>query len=319
MRIVFFGSANFGISCLDALAASDNDFVRIFTKPARPAGHHKTPQSTPVAIWAKKNNVPYTEAKNINSPKMVENIIDCKPDLLLVIAFGQKISSEVIGLFPKGAINVHASLVPKYRGAAPINWAIIKGETETGISIICVVDKMDAGDILSQAKIPINPDDTAQSIYNKLSIISPNVLLQQITNIANGSAVYTPQDTSKVTLAPKLKKTDGLVDWSHSAATIANKIRGMWPWPSAQAEYISKETEKRHHVIFANANPTEASTKTPEKFGMLDENLNVICGHGALEILKIKPAGSVLMPFKDFVNGRNLRQGDFFTGIKENA
>ncbi len=319
MKVTFFGSAQFGISCLDALNGSANDLAGVFTQPARPAGRKRKPTPTSVSDWAKENSLPCIEAEDINSPNMVEQISACRGDLLVVIAFGQKISQEVVALHPAGAVNVHASLLPKYRGAAPINWAIINGETETGISIITLAEKMDTGEILARAKIPITPDDTAETLHDKLAETAPALLLETIDQIAAGTAVYTPQDESDVTFAHKLKKSDGFLDWAASSEAIRNKIRGLWPWPGAQTVYVSAKTGKSCRVTIAKARVVAASDKAQNRCGILDKNLNVICGQDGLQILELKPAGGKVMDFKDFVNGRDVCPGDRFVHINESS
>ena len=317
MKIVYFGSSSFGIPSLCALSESGHDLVGIFTQPARAAGRHKTPQPTPVARWAKDNSIAPSEAENINTPQSLAAVAACRADLLVVIAFGQKISREVIDLHPKGAINVHASLLPKYRGAAPINAAIMEGETETGVSIITLADRMDAGFILGQAKTDIAPDDTAESVHDKLAELSPPVLMEIIDQIGAGTAVYSPQDESLVTFAHKLRKSDGFIDWSRPAEEIANRAKGLWPWPGAQTDYVSAKTSKCCRVTIAQACAVPAPDPQPDTYGLFDEDLNVICGKNRLKILKIKPAGSALMDFKDFVNGRATGPGDLFMPIEE--
>lgn len=317
MKVTFFGSGDIGIPCLEALKESPNELCGIFTQPARPAGRKRIPTPTPVANWARQNGVRCTESENINSPDMTEQIADCGGRLLVVIAFGQKISPEVVALHPAGAINVHASLLPKYRGAAPINWAIINGETQTGISIITLADKMDAGEVLNVAKIPIAPDDTAETLHDKLAQTAPKVLLETIEAIEAGTAVYTSQDQSKVTFAHKLTKSDGFIDWSAPAEDIRNRIRGLWPWPGAQTIFVSAKTGKTCRVTIAKAQVIGAATGSQERFGLLDENLNVLCGAGSLKIGRLKPAGGSLMDFKAFVNGRDVHPHDRFIRIEE--
>ena len=316
MRIIFFSSADFGIPSLEAIKASDNDLVHIFTQPARQAGRHRKLKPTPVAQWAQENSIPCTEAANINSPQIVEQLKDCKADLLVVISFGQKISNEVLALPTKGAINVHGSLLPKYRGASPTNQPIINGDKEAGVTIITVAEKMDAGETLGYAKIAVEPDDTAETLYQKLADISPPPLIKAIEQIAEGKAVYTPQDESAVTYAPKLKKQDGFIDFAGTAESIRNRIHGLWSWPGAQANFLSAETGKCIRVTFARAEvlPNQIQQAAP---GTLDENLNIICGDGALKIEKIKPANSALMDFKAFVNGRHIKPGDRFISIEK--
>ncbi len=317
MKIVYFGSGQIGVPSLQALSDSaDHQLVGIFTQPARQAGRKQKPTPTPVAAWAMDNSVPCTEAENINSPDMIQKVTDCKADLLVVVAFGQKISNKVIALFEKGAINVHASLLPKYRGAAPVNWAVINNETETGVSIITLAEKMDAGSILAQSAISIAPDDTAQTVSDDLAQLAPKVLLDTIAEIDAGSAVYKQQDVSKVTFAPKLKKSDGFINFSDPAETIAAKIRGLCPWPGAQADYFSQKSSKTCRITIAKVSVVIDDTQ-PEPIGSLDDDLNIICGQNKLKILQLKPAGGKLMNFQDFANGRQTAPGDKFLSLQE--
>jgi methionyl-tRNA formyltransferase len=312
MRIAYLGSGGFGLQCLNALVQSSHILDFIVTQPPRQAGRGRKPTPTPVADWAKTSSVPFIETEDANTPQMLQKIAGYKPDLIVVVAFGQKIGNELIKLPPEGAINVHASLLPKYRGAAPINWAIISGETETGICIITVAEKMDAGDILGQVATEIKPDETAEQLHDRLAKLAAPLLLETIDKIAEGSVIYTTQDHSKATLAPKLKKSDGTLDFAESAELLQRKIRGLWPWPGASAMYISKKTAKSLRATFAMAQVVKTSNPAHLPPGTLDENLNVICGEDALKIVKIKPDGSGLMDFKDFINGRQTRPGDRF-------
>lgn len=317
MRILFFGSGAFGIPSLQALNDSGNELTHIFTQPAHPAGRGRKQKQTPVALWARQNTIPCTEAENVNSPQMIRLIAGCRADLLIVIAFGQKISSEVISLFEKGAINVHASLLPKYRGAAPINHAIINNDSVTGVSVITLAEKMDAGFILNQTKVQIEPDDDAQTLHDKLALAAPELLVNTVAQIAASDVTYLPQDESLVTYAHKLKKSDGFIDWSQTAESVKNKIRGLWPWPGAQTDYVSAKTSKCVRVTIAEAHVIKNPDNKSTTFGLFDENLNVICGRNALKILRIKPAGSPLMDFKDFVNGRKTLPGDLLLNISQ--
>ncbi len=317
MQIVYLGSGQFGIECLNVLERSSHSLQFIVTQPPHPAGRGRKQSPTPVARWANTNSVPFVETDDVNTPGVMEKIADYKPDLIVVIAFGQKIGNELINLPPKAAINVHASLLPKYRGAAPINWAIINGETKTGISIITLAEKMDAGQILAQSQTNIAPDETAGRLHDRLAQIAAPLLLDTVDKIADNTATYTEQDHSKATLAPKLKKTDGYIDFNEPAQSLERKIRGFWPWPGASATYLSKKTNKSMRVNIAMAEAVEASNPTGLSVGTLAENLNVTCGTDALKITKIKPAGSPLMDFKDFVNGRQTLPGDLFIKIEK--
>jgi len=315
MNIVYLGSGEFGIECLNALADSSHSLAFIITQPPHPAGRGRKPRPTPVARWANTNSIPFIETDNINTPQIIDKIAALQPDLIIVIAFGQKIGSKIINLPPKGTINIHASLLPKYRGAAPINWAIINGETETGISIITLAEEMDAGTICTQEKTQILANETAGQLHNRLAKIAAPLLLKTISKIEDGSITYADQDHSRATRAPKLKKSDGFLNFADPAKSLSRKILGFWPWPGASAIYLSKKTAKPLRVTIAMAQLIQTSNPAGLKAGTLDENLNVICGEDALKIIKIKPDGSSLMDFKDFVNGRQTRPGDLFTRI----
>ncbi len=318
MRIIYFGSAQFGIPSLEAISNSHHELVEVFTQPARPSGRHRSkPTPTDVELWCHKHNIRCLEAENVNQPDMIRKIADCKADLLVVIAFGQKVSQEVISLQKYGAVNVHGSLLPKYRGAAPIHWAMMNGETETGVSIITLADRMDAGLILAQGKLPIGPEDTFQTMHDKLSELSVPILMQTIEQLANGTATFTEQDESQVTYAHKLQKKDGFIDWKKPAGQLTNQIRGLCPWPSAQSVYVSAETGKHWRITISNARALPRESKTGDVIGQLDENLHVICGQGALEIAELKPAGSALMSFESFVNGHKCKPGDLFVSAEK--
>lgn len=317
MKIIFLGSGEFGLECLNKLAHSGHFPRFVVTQPPHPAGRGRKPKPTPVAHWANLNSIPFIEAENVNTPQMIEEISAYEPDLIVVIAFGQKIGSELIDLPPKGAINVHASLLPKYRGAAPINWAIINGERQTGISIIALAEKMDAGDILAQAQTNIGPNETAGQLHDRLAKIAAPLLLNIIEQIVGGTVVYTPQDHSEATLAPKLRKSDGFLSFDGPAEMLHRKIRGFWPWPGASTMYVSKKTDKSLRVTIAMAEVVHTSNQADLLPGTLDENLNIICAQGALKIIKIKPTGSRLMNFKDFVNGHQTQAGDSFIKIEQ--
>jgi len=317
MKIIYLGSGEFGLECLNALAQSNHSLDLIVTQPPHRAGRGRKQTPTPVARWADSHSIPFIETDNVNAPPEIEKIATYQPDVIVVIAFGQKIGNQLINLPLKGAINVHASLLPKYRGAAPINWAIIKGEKQTGISIIALAEKMDAGDILAQAKTDIGVDEAAGELHDRLAKIAAPLLIRTIDHIAEGKAVYIRQDHSKATLAPKLKKTDGFLNFVESADILKRKIQGFWPWPGASAVYISKKTEKPLRITIAMAEVISSSNPANLPPGILDENLNVICGRDALKITKIKPTGSRLMRFRDFVNGHQTKAGDSFIKIEQ--
>ena len=315
MNIIYLGSGELGIHSLNALYNSDHNLQLLVTQPPHPAGRGKKRRQTPVAQWAQKHSLDLIESENVNSAETLNRIAGLKPDLIVVIAFGQKLCRKLTEMPPKGSVNVHASLLPAYRGAAPVNWAIINGEQKTGISIITLAEKMDAGKILSQAETPIKPEECAGELHDRLAEMASPLLLNTIRDISEQRAVYTPQDDSQATLAPKLKKKDGYLDFSEPAEVLERKIRGLWPWPEASANYVSFKNGKSTRVIIAEADVVPTGQPASQA-GELDRNLNTVCGRDALRIKKIKPAGGKLMDFRAFANGRHSCPGDYFREIK---
>ncbi|MCU0914188.1 MAG: methionyl-tRNA formyltransferase [Planctomycetes bacterium] len=317
MNLVYLGSGEFGVPCLDALQASGQAPCLIVTQPANPAGRGRRPQPTPVAEWAAAHGVSCAETGNVNAPDVVPRIAACRPEVIVVIAFGQKIGKEVVALPPRGAINVHASLLPKYRGAAPINWAILRGETHTGNSIITLADKIDAGEILGQVRTEIGPQETAGELHDRLARLAAPLLLETLAALEAGTATYTKQNDAEATFAPKLRKSDGFLDFHEPAEAVVRRIRGLTPWPGAAASHVSAQTEKSTRVILAAAQVVTDSPAAPLPAGTFDSERNVICGAGKLRIEKIKPAGSGLMSFHAFINGWHVQPGDRLTKIEE--
>jgi methionyl-tRNA formyltransferase len=316
MKIVFLGSGHFGIPCLDAMMQSQHELVFIGTQPPNPAGRGRRPCATPVADWADRHLIPYVETPNINTPDCLEQIGRFRPDLLGVIAFGQKIGPELVQLAPHQALNVHASLLPKWRGAAPINWSILAGDDVAGVTLITLADKIDAGDMLGSAETCIRPGETAGELHDRLAALAAPLLLETLDKIEAGTVQRVAQDPAQATLARKLKKADGYLDFHQTAEELDRRIRGFWPWPGAAATYLSQETGKSLRVVFAECavEPWQNTQDLP--VGTLNENLNIVCRRDVLRILRLKPAGKPLMEFSDFVNGRHTRPGDIFLPIE---
>jgi len=317
MNIVYLGSGEFGVPCLDALKASAHALLLVVTQPPSGAGRGRKLCPTAVAHWAETRAVPFLETEQVNRPETVRRIADCRPDCLVVIACGQKIGRELVELPAKLAINVHASLLPKYRGAAPINWAIVNGESETGLSIITLADRMDAGDILAQCRTAIEVHETAGELHDRLAQMAAPLLIKALDKIEADAVTYTRQDEFEASQAPKLKKSDGFLDFSEPAYRLADKIRGFWPWPGASACHVSVATGKTTRVVLALAEVIWGETPPESVYGAFDDDLNVLCGEGKLGIRKIRPAGSGLMDFKAFVNGWRVRPGDRLMKIEE--
>jgi len=247
----------------------------------------------------------------VNSKESVEFLKKFNADLFIVVSFGQIMSKAVLSLPKLYCLNIHASLLPAYRGAAPINWAIINGEKNTGISVITLAQTMDAGEILAKAELKIADDDTADIVHDALGKLAAPVLVKTIDKIAVGTAEYTKQDSSEATKAPKLKKSDGFLDFAAPAEQIHNKVRGLWPWPGAAACFVNQKDGRKFPVTIAKTKVACNAGKN-DKPGTIDADLNILCGMGILKILELKPHGGKMMDFKSFLNGRGSGLGDYF-------
>ncbi|HBG77824.1 MAG TPA: methionyl-tRNA formyltransferase [Phycisphaerales bacterium] len=311
MKIVYCGCGKFGIDSLNAIKASGHTLAHIITHPAKQAGRGQKLRPNDIEQWALENKTHFSAIEDINTATGIALLRKLAPDLLVVIAFGQKISLEIISIPPKGAINVHGSLLPKYRGAAPINWAIINDEKFTGISVITLAQTMDAGEILATAELKIAEDDTAGDIHDALAKLAAPLLVQTIDKIAAGTAEYKKQDNSKASKAPKLSKTVGFLDFADSAQNIHNKVRGLCPWPGATATFVNAKAGKKIPAIIVKTQIISTDGKNAQ-FGTIDENLNILCGTGSLKIIELKPQGGKIMDLKSFLNGRGSGKGDYF-------
>jgi len=317
MRIVFAGSGSFGCDCLEWLNHSANQVVEIITQPARPAGRGQDKRPTPIAELAARLNLPCMETPDINTPEIIEHIRRLGPQILLVIAFGQKIPPELLGLSDCRTINLHASLLPKYRGAAPINRAIINGEKQTGLTIIELNEVWDGGNILGRVSTEIGPAETAGELHDRLARMGPGLLAEVLTKISQKTDQPLTQDDSLASRAPKLKKSDGAIDWRKSARQICNHICGMTPWPGAYCQLRQQNSGKIIRLNITRAQPQDETSGPVRDSGNAEPgtvlgDMSVVCGSGLVKLLEVKPENGRGMSFDDFVNGRHLIPGDKF-------
>jgi methionyl-tRNA formyltransferase len=233
LNIIFMGTPDFAIPSLTLLLASDNTLAGVVTQPDRPKGRGKQLKPPPVKVLAKQHGLPITQPEKVKDEDCIQWIKAQHPDLIVVVAFGQILSPKVLRIPPHGCINLHASLLPSYRGAAPINWSIINGDTTTGVTTMFMNEWMDTGDILLQKETPISPDEDAPSLRNRLATLGAKLLLETIHRLKRGELTSLRQNHDKATYAPPLKKEDGKIDWQRSALDIHNQIRGTLPWPGA--------------------------------------------------------------------------------------
>ncbi len=314
MKIVYLGSGAIGTPSLRWLLEAGHEVPLVVTQPARPSGRGRKTIPTPIAELARNTlDIPCLEAADVNTSDVVRQIADARPEIILVVAFGQKIGSELLNLPQTHVVNVHASLLPKYRGAAPINWAIIQGETETGLSLFALNEQWDAGAVWGTVSLPIGPNETASEVHDRLAFLGPQLLERTLPEIASGRQRPLPQDDSLACRAPKLKKSDGLIDWSRPAAEVHNRIRGLWSWPGAFTQ-LSQPQREPLRVIVARTDiqavqPAPADV-TP---GDLHPEKGVACGDQIwLAIGQVKPENGRLISFADFINGKHITFGDRF-------
>ncbi len=328
MRIVFAGSGTFGLPTLRALVEGGQEIVLVVTQPDRPSGRGRTVHSGEVKRFAAEQGIRLLQPEDINARGAVRSIRAVAPDLLLVIAFGQKIGPSLIGAPRYGAVNLHASLLPKYRGAAPINWAIINGETETGLTVIEITDRMDAGDILGQRATPIGPDETAGELHDRLALLGARLVTEVVRELALDEVGRRHQNEARVTLAPRLKKTDGLVDWNQPAADVHNLIRGTTPWPGAYTWWRRKAGRETLRLILAKTRLLDGAASAGCCAGGAGpgvvlaagrEGVDVAAARGAVRILSLTPAGKRTMSAADFVNGYAIEPGARFASAREGA
>ena len=316
MRIVLLASGEFALPTLRRLVHSGHDLALVVTQPARPSGRGRRTSPTPVRALADELRLRVLEVENVNAADVAGGVRALEARLGLVIAFGQKLGAELRDSFPARCINLHASLLPRSRGAAPINWAILRGEEETGCTVIRVAERIDAGPILVSRATRIEPGETAGELHDRLACLGVEAVeaaLQQFED--GGMPEGTPQNESAVTLAPKLKKSDGFIRFSATAEEVVRHVRGMTPWPGALARFQSRggRSEEVGITRIRSAQASAAPTVPP---GTIDERLFVAVEDGFIEIVEIRPQSGRNMGWVDYVNGRHVVAGDRFVALE---
>lgn len=303
MRIIFMGSAALAVPSLKAvLNAGVDDVVGVVAQPDRPAGRKRVLTPCPLKAFADEQGLPVMTPEKIGSPESVEALAALKPDLFLVVAYGQYIPTRVINLAVYEAINVHPSLLPKYRGSAPIQWAVLNGDVETGVSIIYLAKKMDAGDVIRQETYPLGTDETSATMHDKLAVLGSELLLEAINDIRNDCVERVVQDESAVVEVRKLTKEDGAIDWSMSAKDIRNRIRAFDPWPGSFCCLPNGDVLKVWKAELVDERGAAGE--------LLDDALLVATGGGALRLTEVQPLGKRRMPSASFLNGSPLKKGE---------
>ncbi|MBM4018669.1 MAG: methionyl-tRNA formyltransferase [Planctomycetes bacterium] len=314
MRIVFAGSGTFGLPTLRALVEGGQEVALIVTQPDRPAGRGQAVRVGAVSWFAREQDIPLIQPEDINASAAVRRIRKAAPDLLLVIAFGQKIGPALLALPRHGAINLHASLLPKYRGAAPVNWAIINGETETGLTVIDMTEQIDAGDILGQRATVIEPDETAGELADRLSKLGARLVTEVIREIPLEEVGRRRQNENQATPAPRLKKTDGLIDWNRPAAEVHNRIRGVTPWPGAYTHLAAGAGKPPLRIVVARSRLADAAARGEPGtvLAATPEGIDVAAARGSVRLVEVTPAGKRPMSAADLARGYRVKPGSRF-------
>lgn len=311
MRIVFMGTPDFSVPTLKTLVEAGHDVIAVVTQPDKPKGRGKEMQMTPVKIQALEYGIPVYQPLKVRDEAFVQVLRELEADVFVVIAFGQILPKSVLELPTYGCVNIHASLLPKYRGAAPIQWCVIDGETETGITTMMMDVGLDTGDMLEKTVIPIDGKETGGSLHDKLSLAGGELILSTLKKLKDGTAVRTPQTDEGTCYAKMLTKSLGDIDWTKSAVSIERLIRGLNPWPSAYTMWNGKTLK----IWAADVLPEEDGFGDAPCGSVLRQDkrsLVVKTGKGALSIRELQMEGKKRMDIEAFLRGYAVPEGDMF-------
>ena len=310
MRILFMGTSEFAVPALKVLISDKFELIGLVTQPDRPSGRGKRLNPPPVKVIAAEHNIPVYQPEKVRKPDFVKTLKYLAPDVIVVAAFGQLLPQTVLDIPPCGTINLHPSLLPKYRGAAPIQWALINGETETGVTLMLLDAGEDTGDIISADRVPIRDEDTAFTLTEQLAQLGADQLVRCLSDMPNGGPpLAIPQNHVEATHAPRLTKETGHINWDQPATTIHNLVRGTAIWPGA---YTFFRDELRLKVIRCQPLPRTLAVQ-PGTLEIVDrQKLIVATAEGTLQLLEIQPATKKVMEASDFINGYQLQTGEQF-------
>ncbi len=301
------GTPDFAVPALQALLDAGHQVAGVFTQPDKPVGRHQNKlQPPPVKVRALEHGIPVYQPTKLRDGPALALLRELDPDLIAVAAYGRILPDDILALPPKGCINVHSSLLPKYRGAAPINWAVVNGETQTGVTIMHMASELDAGDIILQRAISIGPDEGVESVHDRLAALGGELLVEAVARLDAGTASRTPQDPAGATYAPMLSKALSPVDWTQTARAVHNKIRGLCPWPAASTDLFTGEAMKlyRSAVLEQTHHAAPGTVLAAGK-----EGIDVACGEGTvLRILELQPPGGRRMAAADYLRGHPIQK-----------
>jgi methionyl-tRNA formyltransferase len=305
MRIIFFGTPQFAVSTLQKLVETRHSVLAVVTQPDRPKGRHLKVGQSPVKELAREKKIQVLQPQTIGD-EFLEEIANLKADLFVVVSYGKILPGSLLKIPRLYSLNVHASLLPKYRGASPIPNALLNQEAQTGVTLMRITEQLDAGDILLQQTVPIDPQDDAVTLSEKLSHTGAELMIQALGLVESGKAVFHPQDESQVVYTKRLKKEDGKIDWSRPAKEIEALVRALVPWPSAYTFYQGKRL-KLWKVI---AKQRACYGRCGQSLKISDEGIDVSTGDGALTLLELQPESGRRMRAIEFASGYRLRPGD---------
>ena len=300
MRVVFMGTPDIAATCLKKIIADGFQVVGVYTQPDRPKGRGMKMVFSPVKEVAIANEIPVFQPENFRADETVEQLKALQPDVVAVVAYGRILPQRVLDLVPQGFINIHASVLPQYRGSAPYQWAVLDGLTETGVSAQFMVHAMDAGDVVGVSKTPIGENETAGELLDRLAVLGADLLSQTLTKYENKELIPVPQDEAMVTMAPMLDKTMCPIDWSKTAQEIHNKVRGLHPWPVATME-LKGQKFKVHatKIVDGHGQPGKI-------LGVTKTGLKIACADGAIEVTSLQAEGGKRMAAPDYFRGHPL-------------
>jgi methionyl-tRNA formyltransferase len=317
MRIVFMGTPDFAVPCLDALMENGYQVVAVVTQPDRPKGRKGILTPSPVKEAALRHHLPVLQPEKVRTEEALNEIENYQPDLLITAAYGQLLPKRLLEMPRLGCINVHASLLPRWRGGAPIHKAIIEGDKETGVTIMRMVQALDAGDMISQVVVPIEEEDTVSSMFEKLAVAGAKLLIETLPQIEAGTITETPQDEALVTYAPNLTREDERIDWTKNARQIYNQVRGMNAWPGAFTHFSNKVMKIWQARIEEESSEPQVMPGTVVE--VTKEEILVQCGRGTLALVEIQPAGKTRMLVRDFLRGVKIAPGVRLGEMEESA
>lgn len=316
IRVYFLGSGGIGLPAFDSLTdAPDIDVVGVGTRPDRPAGRRRIAHSTPVAKAAARRGISPDKPSSVNAANFLSHLQNLALDIIVLMAFGQILKPEILSLPPYGCLNIHASLLPRHRGASPIQAAIVAGDTESGISFMNMNKGLDTGPVYEEHPVSLAPDETASSLEIKLAEIAAENVCNVVRSVVCDGVQPRPQDHRRATLAPKLKKSDGQINWREPADLIERKIRAFTPWPRAYFFIKTGRKERRIQVVKAIADAQKPVASKPGQILQADKHDWVIaCGAGCLHLQRIIPSGKKEMTASEFLRGTQLQVGNVVKG-----